>query len=211
MSFVPHRFASRLTLIGVALTLAGCSKDRDARPDTTAVTPAPAATAESGAAPAGASQSPVEPAQFSDANIVFKSAAGDSAEVEIATLAEGKATSAAVKSYAATLVSDHGKGLKEVHALATKSAITPDMPAGDTTVLATSHVMERLQGIAKGAAFDTAFVNHEVEDYQQDIKDAKAMAGAAKNAQVKGMLEKELPELQKHLDIAQQLAKQGAK
>lgn len=64
---------------------------------------------------------------------------------------------------------------------------------------------------SKGTAFDTAFVNHEVEDHQQDIEDAKAMTGAARNAEVKAMLEKELSELQKHLDIARRLVKKGGR
>ena len=51
--------------------------------------------------------------------------------------------------------------------------------SGDTTTQAIAHAMTRLAGFAKGAAFDTPFVNHEVEDHQQDIKDAQAISGAA--------------------------------
>jgi hypothetical protein len=55
-------------------------------------------------------------------------------------------------------------------------------------------------------ALRIVFVNHEVEDHKADINDAKAMRGAAKDPQVKALLEKSLPELQKHLDRAQKLA-----
>jgi putative membrane protein len=111
-----------------------------------------------------------------------------------------------VKRYAELLVSDHSKGQKEATDLAKKVSITPETARGDTSAQAIAHAMTRLQGLPKGAAFDTAFVNHEVEDHQQDIKDAQAMSGAAKNAQVKSLVDKSLPELRKHLEAAQKLS-----
>ncbi|MDQ2667707.1 MAG: DUF4142 domain-containing protein [Gemmatimonadota bacterium] len=49
-------------------------------------------------------------------------------------------------------------------------------------------------------------MNHEVEEHKDDIKDATAMRGAAKNPQVKALIGKSIPELQKHLDRAEKLA-----
>lgn len=197
-----------LVMCGGAVVLAGCAggKDNDAaRTDTTATTTAASADSTAGADSARLAAA-IEPSQYSDANILAKEIAGDSSEVAIATMAKDKATRADVKSYAALLVSDHGKGLTEARATAKKVNITPETPQGDSTAQATAHVMQRLQGLAKGAAFDTAFVNHEVEDHQQDIKDAHAMSGAAKNAEVKSLVDKSIPELQKHLDRAQKIA-----
>ncbi len=64
----------------------------------------------------------------------------------------------------------------------------------------------RLHGLTRGPACDTVFVNHEVEEHKDDIKDATAMRGAAKNPQVKALIGKSIPELQKHLDRAEKLA-----
>lgn len=194
-----------LALLGAAL-VAGCSskeKTADstsattAMTTTTAMTPAPADTAKPAAA---------DPSHFTDANILAMEITGDSGEVAIATMAKGKATSAAVRSYAGMLATDHAKGMKEATAVATKASITPSAPAGDTTVQAIGNAMTRLQAMPKGADFDSAFVNHEISDHKQDIADANAMKGAAQNADVKALVEKSLPELQKHLDRAQKLA-----
>ena len=204
----------RLVMCGGAAVLAACAggKDRDDARTDSAVTTTTAASADGtmrsdSARPAAAT----EPSQYSDANIIAKEIAGDSGEVAIATMARDKATRADVKSYASQLISDHGKGLTEVRSLAKKANITPETAQGDSTAEAAAHAMQRLQGLAKGPAFDTAFVNHEVEDHQQDIKDAHAMSGAAKNAQVKSLVDKSIPELQKHLDRAQKLAGSGSK
>lgn len=214
---IAFRRLTPLALLGTAALVAACSTKKDATADSTstsasatttsstvATTPSPAADSAAAAASA-----PVDPAHFTDANILAKEIAGDSSEVQVATLAKSMATSAAVKSYASLLVADHSRGLKEAQSVATKAAITPAAPAGDTTAQATDHVITRLKGLAKGAAFDSAFVNHEVEDHQQDIQDAQAMSGAAKDAKVKALVEKSLPELKKHLAAAQKLA--GAK
>jgi len=203
------RQVATTTLLGTATLLSACAKKDAATTDSTSATTTTASTATT-VTPAPAADSakaaPTDPAHFTDANILAKLMAADSGEVAIGTTAQSMATSKGVKEYAALLVSDHGKGLKEVTALAQKLSITPQAPAGDTTSQAVSHEQSRLQGIAKGTAFDTAFVNHEVEDHQQDIKDAEAMSGAAQNAEVKALVQKVLPELKKHLDKAQKLA-----
>ena len=209
------RHFTPVTLLGATLLVAACSSKDKAPADSTstssssAVTTTSTAMTSTPAADSSANAAPTDPSHYTDANILAKEMAGDSAEVAIAGMAKGLATSPAVKAYADQLVRDHSKGQSEVQALATKLAITPQTPAGDTTAQATAHVTTRLQGLAKGAAFDTAFVNHEIEDHQQDIKDAQAMTGAAQNAQVKALVQKSLPELQKHLDRAQKIA--GAK
>ena len=202
-----------VVMCGGAVVLAGCAggKDKDDARTDSAVTTTTAASADGTMRADSAKPAATEPSQFSDANILAREITGDSGEVAIATMARDKATRADVKSYASLLVSDHGKGLAEVRSLAKKVKITPETPQGDTTTQAIAHAMQRLQGLAKGPAFDTAFVNHEVEDHQEDIKDAHAMSGAAKNAEVKSLVDKSIPELQKHLDRAQKLAGEGKK
>jgi hypothetical protein len=50
-------------------------------------------------------------------------------------------------------------------------------------------------------------VQHEIADHQADIDDAHKASAAAQNPEVKALVEKSLPELQKHLDRAQALEK----
>jgi putative membrane protein len=165
---------------------------------TTGTTPT-GAMADSGAA-ASAS-----PANMSDAQILAKADAGDSAEVAIAKYMRANSTNGGVKAYASLLDTDHGKGISKVEGTAKKLSLAMQLPAGDTTAQETSHVLDHLKSL-NGNDRDTAFVNHEIADHQQDIADAKQMAAAAKNPEVKSLIQKELPELQDHLDRAQKLS-----
>jgi putative membrane protein len=143
---------------------------------------------------------------MTDANILAKEEGGDSAEVAIASFARTHASDPEVKAYAKLLVTDHSKGEREVKVLAKKLSITPQPPAGDTTSQATAHALAHL-GTLKGYDFDTAFVRHEITDHKTDIADTQKAIAATQNAEVKTLLEKSLPELQKHLDRAEQLEK----
>ncbi len=205
------RLVTPVVLTLATLSVAACNKKESATGDSTTASTAVMTTSSGSVTPTADSSTPaaapMTPSQFSDANILAKELAGDSAEVALAGLAKRMATDPSVKEYAAQLVTDHSKGMKGAAALATKLAITPTMPPGDTTTQGTARMLTRLQGLAKGPAFDTVFVNHEIEDHTADISDAKAMSGAAKDSQVKSLVEKSLPELQKHLDHAQRIAK----
>ena len=121
---------------------------------------------------------------------------------------QSSSASAPVKAYAALLVNDHSKGLAKVKSLADELKLTPAAPAGDTSVVAVSHTMDRLKSLSS-ADLDTAFVNHEIADHKEDIEAAKGMKTAAKNAKVKALVESSLPELRKHLDRAEALAKKA--
>jgi putative membrane protein len=188
-----------LVSIAAALGLAACSSKKDATTtDTTALAASSTpATSDSTAAAAPA---------MTDANIIAKESDGDSAEVAIGQYARTHASDPQVKAYAKLLVDDHGKGLREVHALAKKLSIAPEPPPDDTASQETAHTLQHL-GTLKGHDFDTAFVAHEIEDHKTDIADANKAAAAAQNPEVKQLVEKSLPELQKHLDRAQALAK----
>lgn len=205
---------ARATTMTTALVLAACTGTPDRRA-TGASAGAATSTAATSTAADSSSARAAAPARdttrLTDANILAKEAAGDSAEVVIARLAQSRATSPAVRAYAAMLIADHSRSLGEVHALARQVAITPQAPVQDTTVQETAHVLERLRGTPKGTAFDTTFVNHEVEDHQHDIADAHSMRAAAQQAKVKALVEQSLPALQKHLDRAQQIAHTGAR
>jgi len=115
-----------------------------------------------------------------------------------------------VKAYANMLRSDHSKGMSKVKSTAAKLSLTMQLPANDTTAQETSHVLDHLKSL-NGADRDTAFVNHEVEDHQHDIAEAKQLAQSAQNPQVKSLEQNELPVLQKHLSHAETLTKQLGK
>jgi putative membrane protein len=199
----------RWSFITAALALAACSHKQDAGTRDSAagaVSSTPGASAPDPTHPASAAPAS---GTMSDANILAKEKGGDSAEVAIATFALSHASDPQVKGYAKLLVDDHGKGLREVQSLAGKLSITPQPPANDTTSQATAHALAHLATL-KGHDFDTAFVKHEIADHKADIEDAHKAAAAAQNAEVKQLVEKSLPELQKHLARAEELERKLA-
>jgi putative membrane protein len=148
--------------------------------------------------------------QMSDSNIVAKLDASDKGEVELARLMETKATNDSVKAYAKKLVSDHTKSEKEVMNLERQAKLAEKPLKSDTTREAATHELSKLRSMPKGKALDSAFVQHEIEDHQHDIADAKAMQNQAKNDQLKNLIGQTLPTLQEHLKIAQSLSQQLA-
>ncbi len=190
-------------LFAAFVTLAACAKKNNASGTDTAAVSA-SSTASSTADSSGTANATT--GSLSDANILAQESDGDSAEVVIGRYAQAHGSTPQVKAYAKLLINDHSKGLSEVHALAKKLSITPEPAPDDTASAETTHTLQHL-GTLKGRDFDTAFVAHEIEDHKTDIADAKKAAAAAQNPQVKQLVEKSIPELQKHLDRAEALAR----
>ena len=65
--------------------------------------------------------------------------------------------------------------------------------------------MDSLNALAKGAAWDKAYIAYEV-GYHQAVMDiaTKALA-AAQNAELKALIQKAAPNLQAHLEAAQKI------
>ena len=192
--------ATILSLSGL-LVVAACSKGADSRADSAAggvgdtsaaATPAPTPT----------------PAPLTDQNIVAKIGAADSAEIALAKLAESKATNAGVKSYARLLVTDHSSHAKALAALEKKADLTPQPPANDMSAQDEQQTLDRFKSLEKGITFDTAFVNYEVEDHQKVLTEVQSLEQQAQQPDLKALLTKTIPTLQKHLDRAQALQKQ---
>ena len=125
---------------------------------------------------------------------------GDRFEIAGGKLAQQKGNSQGVKAYGARLVTDHTKSLKDATALAKRLGIkVPTSPAPS--------MQWELQtvGMFSGAEFDTAYVNLEAMDHQQDISEARDEVKDGTNAAIRKSAKTEIPTLQQHLKLAQQL------
>ena len=167
-------------------------------------------TSHNNATSAGEVSASSDISQMSDSNIVAKLDASDKGEVELARLMETKATNDSVKAYAKKLVTDHSKSEKNVMNLERQAKLAEKPLKSDTTRQAATHELASLRSMKKGKSLDSAFVQHEMEDHQHDIADAKAMQNQAKNDQLKQLIGQTLPTLQDHLSIAQRLTQQLA-
>lgn len=142
---------------------------------------------------------------LNDRNIVAMTMDSDSSEVALAQSVRGKLSDPRLRDFAQTLIDDHSRSLAQLKALSAATGITPDRPQLDSIPQETEHLMTRFGSMAPGAAFDTAFANHEVRDHHSDIGDVQDMAEWATNDQLKNALNAMFPVLEKHLRIAESL------
>jgi putative membrane protein len=125
---------------------------------------------------------------------------GDLFEIAGGKLAQDKGASDGVRSYGARLVADHSKSLQDATALAQKLGIeVPKAPSPS--------MQWELQTVAKfdGAQFDANYADLEAKDHQQDISEAKDEVQDGRNPEIRHDAAQEIPTLQEHLQIAEQL------
>jgi putative membrane protein len=128
---------------------------------------------------------------------------GDRFEIEGGKLAQQKGSSDAVKAYGARLVKDHSKSLADAAELARKLGI-------QVPVAPSPSEQWELQAVAQSSDFDHSYADLEAKDHQQDIDEAKDEVQDGSNRKVRRSAAEEIPTLQEHLKIAEQLGgKQG--
>jgi putative membrane protein len=150
---------------------------------------------------------PATPA-FDDAAIVGIFDIANTWDIETGTLAASKATRPAVREFGAMLARDHKVVRDSGRALATKLKVTPT-PVAANFPLKVAHeaAMKKLEGLS-GAAFDQAFLEHEVA-YHRAVVDAMktSLLPAIASAELKALVEKVAPAFVAHQVAAEQLLK----
>jgi putative membrane protein len=131
-------------------------------------------------------------------------------DIETGTLASTKATRKEVKDFGAMLARDHKVVQDSGRALATKLKVTPTPVAADFPLkVAHEAAMKKLQGLS-GAAFDKAFLEHEVAYHKAVIEAVnKTLVPALKSAEVKALVLKVAPAFVAHQVAAEELLKKG--
>jgi putative membrane protein len=123
------------------------------------------------------------------------------AEIEASKLAETKATSADVKSFAKQMLEDHQKASDELKQLAeSKGYKLPDSPS------MTQRAGLKMLASSDGDKFDKRYAErYGVKAHESTVKDFRKEASEAKDSDVKAFAEKLLPKLEQHLSMAQTL------
>jgi putative membrane protein len=146
------------------------------------------------------------PAGINDAQIASIVVTANQVDIDAGKTATAKATNPEVKKFAQLMVTDHTGVNASATALVTRLGVTPEdnetsqaLKAGGEKNLST------LKGLS-GAAFDKAYVDHEVA-YHQQVLDAvdQTLIPNAKNADLKALLVKVRPAFVAHLEHARQL------
>jgi putative membrane protein len=187
----------------VCLTLAACGK-KDQNADTSAV--GSGATASAAPAPtAGSSTGASANASLSDPNIVYVLDQANAADSARGRLAETKGTSPDVKSFARLMVGEHHALRQQGQQLAKKLNVTPQAPPNDQSEAQAKTQMDSLNAMPKGKAWDKAYIDFELPWHQQLMQTATKALDAAQNQELKDLIKKAAPVVQKHIDHAKQV------
>jgi len=148
------------------------------------------------------------PGTLSDANVVSVLDTIDVSEIEAAQLAKEKASSPAVRSYAAHLVDEHTAKMQQTLQLARQRGLQPDKPSLAAAVESTHQkTMDELRK-KSGRDFDRAYLDYQVAMHQQAIKLVEGTSNSVEDMRLKQHLMKTRPALMSHLTGARDLQRQ---
>jgi putative membrane protein len=187
-----------LVVLSVAAACGGSAGDAAEGADTMAMA-APAAAPESTAAPATT-------AALTDPEIAAIVVAANEVDIQAGEQAQSKATDQRVKDFAQRMITDHTAVNQQASDLVSKLGVTPqDNATSQALRQQGEESRQRLDGLS-GAAYDQAYMQHEVEYHQQvlDALDQQLIPGA-QNAELKDLLQKTRPAIEAHLEMAKQI------
>jgi putative membrane protein len=144
--------------------------------------------------------------QPSDAQIAAIVVTANQVDVDAGALAATRAANDEVRKFAQRMVTDHQAVNKSAVDLATKLALTPQ--ENDTSRALKTGGDKNLATLKKlsGAAFDRAYVDHEVVYHGQVLEALdKTLIPNATNAELKALLVKVRPAFVAHLEHAKQI------
>lgn len=149
---------------------------------------------------------PAAAQSINDAQIAAIVVTANQVDVDAGKLAAVNASNADVRKFAQLMVTDHTGVNKAAVDLATRLRVTPQ--ESDTSRAIRDGGTKNVAKLRtlKGAAFDRAYVDHEVA-YHQQVLDAldKVLIPGATNAELKALLVKVRPAFVAHLEHAKQI------
>lgn len=144
-------------------------------------------------------ESAVDPLS-ADKKFVKEAAEGSMTEVELGKLAQEKGSSEAVKEFGARMVEDHGKASQELQQVAAKTGF--EMPS--ELPRKAKKAQEKLAKLS-GPEFDKAYVKMMLNDHKGDVKAFDRQAKDGKIPEVKEFAAKNLPTIQEHKKLVEQM------
>jgi putative membrane protein len=138
-----------------------------------------------------------------DAQIASIVVTANQVDIDAGKLAASTTSNADVKTFAQQMVTDHSGVNKQATELVTRLKVTPEDNATSQSLKSGGDAnLATLKGLS-GAAFDKAYVDHEVA-YHQAVLDAvdKVLIPSASNADLKALLVKVRPAFVAHLEHA---------
>ena len=188
------------------LTFAACGGDRDR---SAAVGDPATAGPETGmSADTSAPASAGDDAPLTDANIVALLDEANMADSAAGAVAAPTATNKAVKDFARLMMSEHHALRKQGQDLAKKLNVSPAPPANDPVKPLAESEMTALESTPKGPEFDRVYIEQEIAAHKAVLDLADKAGSQAQNEELKALIEKARPVIQKHLDQAEKIQDQ---
>jgi putative membrane protein len=142
---------------------------------------------------------------MTDANIVAMVDADNAGDSSIAAMASTKATSKDVRDYAKMMIKDHHAAREELQALIKKLSITPQQAAHDSSGHELQSTVDSLTSAPKGMEFDKMYIRQMIDAHTTVLDELTQALNTAQDPQLKALLQKQLPVVQKHLDRAKEI------
>ena len=202
-----RKFVALSTVAALSMALAACGSKNDTANETNMsdnmTTANESATMDNSAMPANdmnaTAAAPMTAQAFADT-----ASASDAYEIAASKLAETKAASADVKSFAADMVKDHTKSTADLKAAAAKADGKPK-PSGTMTAEQQAN-LTKLQGLS-GDAFDKEYATQQVDAHQKALAALQGYAAGGDSAPLKEFASKTATVVEHHLDMAKKLPK----
>jgi len=141
-----------------------------------------------------------------DAQIAHIVVTANQVDIDAGKVAEKKGSTADVKGFGKQMVTDHTGVNKQAGDLVARLGVKPeDNPTAQALKAGGADNVKQLSALS-GAAFDKAYVEHEVA-YHQQVLDAvdKVLIPSAKNEELKALIVKVRPAFVAHLEHAKMI------
>jgi putative membrane protein len=155
------------------------------------------------------SAAPAQAPDLTDPEVAHVAVTANSIDIDAAKFAQTRTKNAAVRQFAATMITDHTAVNAQAAALATKLGVTPaDNAVSQSLQSGAAQAHSALEPL-QGAAFDRAYMDREVA-YHQAVLDAidKVLIPTTENAELKKLLVDVRPAIATHLEHAKQVRSQ---
>ena len=141
-----------------------------------------------------------------DAQIAHIVVTANQVDIDAGKLAESKGASKDVKAFGKQMVTDHTGVNKQAVALVTQLKVTPEDNPTSQSLKSGGVANVKDLGALTGAAFDKAYIEHEIA-YHQQVLDAidKTLVPNAKNAELKALIVKVRPAFVANLEHAKMI------
>ncbi len=185
-----------ILLIGAALAASACSSSGE----NTSVKRDANSAVESNAANANIAPVKVSSSNKDSSKFLIKAAQDGAAEIQICEVALKQAESADVKKFAQDMIKQHGQIDQEAASIAAqKNIVLPTEVSAEQK--STFEEMKKLSG----KNFDKKFMEHNVSDHENDVKDYKEQMEQGTDADIKAFAAKTLTTLQTHLGYSTEI------